>query len=79
MGDNQFNFSKKKLLIKIDVEKHEIYTLMGLIKNLLQNKCLILIEISNEKFSEVDDFLVKNSFKQIFKSKYRSDYVYTNF
>ena len=79
LGDNQFNFSKKKLLIKIDVEKHEIYTLMGLIKNLLQNKCLILIEISNEKFSEVDDFLVKNSFKQIFKSKYRSDYVYRNF
>ena len=78
-GDNQFNFSKKKLLIKIDVEGHEINTLKGLIKNLLQNKCLVLVEISKEKFSEVNDFLIKNSFKQIFKSKYRSDYVYTNF
>ena len=79
LGDNQFNFYEKKLLIKIDVEGHEIETLKGLIKNLLNNKCLILIEISNKKFSEVNRYLVKNSFKQIFKSKYRSDYVYTNF
>ena len=79
LGDNQFNFYEKKLLIKIDVEGHEIEILKGLIKNLLNNKCLILIEISNKKFSEVNRYLVKNSFKQIFKSKYRSDYVYTNF
>jgi FkbM family methyltransferase len=79
LGDNQFNFYEKKLLIKIDVEGHEIETLKGLIKNLLNNKCLILIEISNKKFSEVNRYLVKNSFKQIFKSKYRSDYIYKNF
>tara|TARA_Y100000389_G_scaffold156928_1_gene157917 strand:- start:537 stop:1307 length:771 start_codon:yes stop_codon:yes gene_type:complete len=79
LGDNLFNFFKKKLALKIDVEGHEIHTLKGLIKCLLNNKCLILIEISNEKFSEVNDFLTKNSFKQIFKSKYRLDYVYTNF
>jgi FkbM family methyltransferase len=79
LGDNLFNFSQKKLVLKIDVEGHEIHILKGLIKNLLDNKCLILIEISDEKFSEVSDFLTKNSFKQIFKSKYRLDYVYTNF
>jgi len=79
VGDNLFNFSRKKLVLKIDVEGHEIHTLKGLIKNLFENKCLILIEIHNDKFSEVNEFLIKNSFKQIFKSKYRSDYVYTNF
>ena len=79
VGDNLFNFSEKKLAFKIDVEGHEIHTLKGLIKNLLKNKCLIMIEISDEKFSEVNEFLIKNSFKQIFKSKYRTDYVYTNF
>ena len=79
VGDNLFNFSEKKLAFKIDVEGYEIYTLKGLIKNLLKNKCLIMIEISNEKFSEVNEFLIKNSFRQIFKSKYRTDYVYTNF
>ena len=79
VGDNLFNFSKKKLALKIDVEGHEIHTLKGLIKNLFENKCLILIEIHNDKFSEVNEFLIKNSFKKIFKSRYRSDYVYTNF
>lgn len=79
LGDNQINFFNKKLLIKIDVEGHEINTLKGLINNLSNNKCLILIEISNKKLSEVNEFLIKNSFKQIFKSKYRSDYVYKNF
>ena len=79
IGDKLFNFFEKKLAFKIDVEGHEIYTLKGLIKNLLINKCLILIEISDEKFNEVNEFLIKNNFRQIFKSKYRSDYVYTNF
>ena len=79
IGDNQFNFYKKKLLMKIDVEGHEIEILKGLVKNLSNNNCLILIEISNEKFGEVNEFFIKNSFRQIFKSKYRTDYVYTNF
>jgi len=79
VGDNLFKFSKKRLAFKIDVESHEINTLKGLKQNLLNNKCLILIEISNEKFSIVNEFLIKNNFRQIFKSKYRLDYVFTNF
>ena len=79
IGDNLFNFFEKKLAFKIDVEGHEIYTLKGLIKNLLKNKCLIMIEINDEKFSEVNEFLIKNNLRQIFKSKYRPDYVYINF
>ena len=78
-GDKLFYFKNKKLLFKIDVEEHEIYTLKGLIKNLSNNKCLILIEISDKKFNTVHNFLYKNNFKQIFKSKYRLDYVYSNF
>lgn len=79
IGDNLFNFSKKKIALKIDVEGHEIHTLKGLINNLLNNTCLIMIEISNKNFKKVNDFLIQNNFKQIFKSKYRLDYVYTNF
>ena len=79
VGDNLFKFYKKSLVFKIDVELHEINTLKGLNQNLLNNRCLILIEISNEKFNIVNEFLVKNNFRQIFKSKYRLDYVFTNF
>lgn len=79
VGDQLFNYSNKKIAIKIDVEGHEIFTLKGLINNLLKNQCLIMIEISDKKFDEVNKFLTKCEFKQIFKSKYRSDYIYTNF
>ena len=79
IGDNLFNFSKKKIALKIDVERHEIHTLKGLINNLLNNECLMMIEISDKKFNQVNSFLIQNSFKQIFKSKYRSDYIYKNF
>lgn len=78
VGDNLFNFLNKKLVLKIDVEGHESYVLQGLIKNLTQNKCLILIEISDAKFTEVNEFLIKNDFKKVFKSDFRNDYVYTN-
>lgn len=79
VGDDLFHFSKKKLAFKIDVEGHEIHTLKGLINNLLDNTCLIMIEISDKNFKKVNNFLIQNNFKQIFKSKYRLDYVYTNF
>ena len=79
VGDQLFNFSNKKISIKIDVEGHEIFTLKGLVNNLLNNHCLMMIEISDNKFDEVNKFLTEHKFMQIFKSKYRSDYIYTNF
>ena len=79
IGDDVLKFEKEILAIKIDVESHEIFVLKGLIKNLNQNKCLILIEIGHNKFNQVNDFLIKNHFSIVFKSKLRSDYVYSNF
>lgn len=79
VGDELFNFSNKKILIKIDVEGHEIYTLKGLVNNLINNHCLMMIEIIDNKFDEVNKFLTEHKFMQIFKSKHRSDYIYTNF
>ena len=79
VGDELFNFSNKKIAIKIDVEGHEIFTLKGLINNLLNNQCLMMIEISDKKFDEVNQFLIKCKFIKIFKSKFRSDYIYANF
>ena len=78
-GDELFNFYNKKIAIKIDVEGHEIFTLKGLTNNLLNNQCLMMIEISDKKFDEVNQFLIKCKFNKIFKSKFRSDYIYANF
>ena len=66
------------LAIKIDVEGHEIYTLKGLTNILKNNHCLLLIEILDPNYDKVDNFLKMIAYKKIFKSKRRSDYVYTN-
>ncbi len=77
-GDEVLTFKNEKLSIKIDVEGHEIYTLKGLIKILKNNECLLLIEISKRNYDEVHKFLDKAGYKNISKSKFRSDYIYTN-
>ena len=79
VGDNLINFKNEKLCIKIDVEGHELSVLKGLVKNLRENKCVILIETGDVKFKAVNDFLIKNNYKQLFKSKFRIDYIYSNF
>ena len=79
VGDEVLNFKNEKLCIKIDVEGHELSVLKGLAKNLRKNKCVILIETGDVKFKAVNDFLIKNNYKQLFKSKFRIDYIYSNF
>ena len=36
------------------------------------------IEIPDPNYDKVDNFLKMIQYKKIFKSKYRSDYIYTN-
>ena len=78
VGDKFIKLISKKVFIKIDVEGHELSVLRGLIKNLKNNKCMILIEIARKNFNYVNNFLVKRNFRKIFKSKLRMDYIYTN-
>ena len=78
VGDKYIQLTKKKIFIKIDVESHELSVLSGLVEILKNNKCMILVEIGRENFKDVNNFLVKNKYKKIFKSKLRMDYIYTN-
>ena len=78
IGDEVINISEKKLVLKIDVEGHELSVLDGLKLLLNKNKSLILIEIADEKFEKVNKYLSEKNFRIIFKSKYRLDYVYSN-
>lgn len=78
VGDEMFDYKKEKICIKIDVEGHELQVLKGLEKNLINNQCLILIEIADSNFKVVNDFLEKKKFKKIYRSNYRLDYFYTN-
>ena len=78
IGDEVIDLSDKKILLKIDVEGHELSVLDGLKVLLNNNKCTILVEIGDEKFEEVDKYLREKNFKIVFKSKYRLDYIYSN-
>ena len=78
IGDEIINMSNKKIVLKIDVEGHELSVLDGLKVLLNKNKSLILIEIADEKFEKVNKYLSEKNFRIIFKSKYRLDYVYSN-
>ena len=71
IGGGIRNFESIEKYIDAGVEKVILGSAAIKDKNFLKKAC--------EKFSEVNEFLIKNSFRQIFKSKYRTDYVYTNF
>ena len=78
VGDELISMHDQKIIFKIDVEGHELNVLRGFNETLKRNKCIILIEIGDEKFEIVNNYLIKKNFKIIFKSKYRLDYVYSN-
>ena len=78
VGDDILNFEKKFICFKIDVEGHEIHTLKGLINNLKNNKCLVLIEIFETNFHKVNAFFKNIDYKQTYYFKNTSYYVFSN-
>ena len=79
IGDEYLNLSNKNLAIKIDVEGHELNVLHGLKKTLDSNKCILQIEIFNNNFKEVDNFLSYLGYNIFYVIKKRSNYFYSNF
>jgi len=63
--DDILNFRNKKLLVKIDVERHEINVLKGSIEILKNNKIILQIEVHKDLEYKVFTFLKKNKFKLI--------------
>ena len=64
--DQEFNLFNKYLMIKIDVEGHELKTLLGMQQTLIKNKCLIYVETID---SNVLLFFKKNGYKFKFIKK----------
>ena len=63
IGDEVIKYINKKLLIKIDVEGHEINALKGLNRLIKNNKIYMQIEIFHENKKNIFNFLEKNDFK----------------
>ena len=57
IGDESLDIKDKKIILKIDVERHEADVLRGLRNILTKNKCLIQIEIFENYLDEVESIL----------------------
>ena len=81
IGDEIIKFINKKLLIKIDVEGHEINALKGLKHLIKNNKIYMQIEIFHENKENIFNFLDKNNFKFVknIKGNRKSDYFFVNY
>ena len=86
--DKNFEICRKKILVKIDVERHELFCLLGMKKllNESNNKIFIQIEITNQYKNKVFKILEDYGFKLIHtispdekNESYGLDYYFTNF
>jgi FkbM family methyltransferase len=74
--DNLVNILNKKIIIKMDVERAELEALKGSEKLLKNNKCLIILETSEN--SSAIKFLLSMQFKIIRNNLLTSDIMLTN-
>jgi FkbM family methyltransferase len=79
IGDEYLNLKDEKISLKIDVEGHELNVLEGINKTLMNNKCILQIEIFEKNFNSVNNFLLSIGYKKIFEVKKRSNFFYNNF
>ena len=81
IGDEVIKYINKKLLIKIDVEGHEINALKGLNYLIKNNKIYMQIEIFHENKKNIFNFLEKNDFKFVknINGNRKNDYFFVNY
>ncbi|WP_440613507.1 FkbM family methyltransferase [Candidatus Pelagibacter sp. HIMB1748] len=79
IGDEYLKLKNKKLSLKIDVEGHELNVLKGINKTLINNKCILQVEIFDKNFELVNNYLLSLNYKKIFDIKKRSNFFYKNF
>ena len=64
-GDEVLHFKNKTITIKIDVEGFEFFVLKGLKSTLVNNLCILQIEIWGKNYDEVHKFLNSLNYKMI--------------
>ena len=75
--DNIYKIKNEKIALKIDVERHEKYVIMGAENILKNNKVILQIELFDQKKQEIESMLKKMNF--YFIKSYKKDNFYSNF
>lgn len=76
--DNLVNIKNKKLFLKIDVEGHEYFLLLGAKRLIKNNQLTIQCEVINNK-KKVFRFMKEKKFKLIYHLKGTDDYIFSNY
>tara|TARA_Y100001935_G_C17198320_1_gene453735 strand:+ start:103 stop:852 length:750 start_codon:yes stop_codon:yes gene_type:complete len=74
--DNLFSFKGEYIYIKCDAEGHEDKILEGMQKTLLNNNCLIQLEIYEKKYDKTKDILRKFKYKKIAATNEKDTYFF---
>ena len=74
--DNLFSFKGEYIYIKCDAEGHEDKILEGMQKTLLNNNCLIQLEIYEKKYDKTKDILRKFKYKKIATTNEKDTYFF---
>ena len=78
--DNLVKIRNKTLYLKVDVERHEYFFLMGAKKIIKNNNIILQIEISKRNKKRVFVFLKKTGFNLLYVDKEKGeDYIFSNF
>tara|TARA_B110000483_G_scaffold175969_1_gene208101 strand:+ start:272 stop:1072 length:801 start_codon:yes stop_codon:yes gene_type:complete len=84
IGDEILRYENKKIVLKIDVERHELNVLEG-IKNLLtKNKCLVQVEVFGEYFDSISSIMKDYGYREFHRIDHNylfdvSDFYYKNY
>ena len=73
IADELLDIKNSNLILKIDVEGHELNVLKGLKKIINQNNCILQIEIFEKNFEIINEFLLKNNFRQLSVENFNSN------
>jgi len=77
--DDLLGVRDKTILIKMDIEGHEIYALQGMKALLLNNKCFLQIEVFDSNREQVDSFMYEKGYKEVRRIESDSFYVPLDF
>lgn len=84
IGDELLKYENKKIVLKIDVERHELSVLKGIKELLTKNKCLIQVEVFGEYFKSINSIMKDYGYKEFHRIDHNylvdvSDLYYKNY
>ena len=84
IGDELLKYENERIVLKIDVERHELNVLKGIKRLLTKNKCLVQVEVFGEYFESISSIMKDYGYKEFHRIDHNylvdvSDFYYKNY